>query len=337
MGKWDQKVKARAHESEDEGDDFDVDGGSSPSVLETGDVGDIMSSGDEDDDLDASEKEDDEEQKTDAQEQLKKISFGTLAKAQDSMSKKRKRGSDTTPQQEDKLEALRARLRELKQAKGLATTSDEKAKPNKESKRKTSKVTEGAEDSEDDSEGSDSDDDQPRARTSKHAPMSQSTKYQVSRRRDVVDVPKRKVRDPRFGAMAGQVDPTRIDKNYSFLHDYEATEMNELKAAIKKSKSEEDTQKLKRTLMSMENKKRARLEKEREQNVIREHRKKEKEAVAQGKKPYYLKEAEIKKQALVNKFESMKGKEREKAIEKRRRKESQREKKAMPQVRRTVG
>jgi len=57
MGKWNQKVKARAHESEDEGDDFDVDGGSSPSVLETGDVGDIMSSGDDDD---ASEEEDGE-------------------------------------------------------------------------------------------------------------------------------------------------------------------------------------------------------------------------------------------------------------------------------------
>jgi len=253
------------------------------------------------------------------------------------MSKKRKRGSDTTPQQEDKLEALRARLRELKQAKGLATTNDEKDKPSKDSKRRTSKTAEKATDSEDDSEGSDSDNEQPRARSSKHAPMSQSTKYQVSRRRDVVEVLKRKVRDPRFGAMAGLVDPTRIDKNYSFLHDYEATEMNELKAAIKKSKSEEDTQKLKRTLMGMENKKRSRLEKEREQNVIREHRKKEKEAVAQGKKPYYLKEADIKKQALVNKFESMKGKERERAIERRRLKESQREKKAMPQARRTVG
>jgi len=268
---------------------------------------------------------------------LKKISFGTLAKAQDSMSKKRKRGSDTTPQQEDKLEALRARLRELKQAKGITTSKDVSEKVGKDSKRKTSKVAAEEADSEDDSEGSESENDQPRARSSKHAPMSQSTKYQVSRHRDVVEVPKRKIRDPRFGAMAGLVDSTRIDKNYSFLHDYEATEMNELKAAIKKSKSEEDKEKLKRTLMGMENKKRARLAKEREQNVIKEHRKKEKEAVAQGKKPYYLKEADIKKQALVNKFESMKGKERERAIERRRLKESQREKRAMPQARRTVG
>lgn len=57
MGKWNQKVKARARESEDEGDDFDVAGGSSPSVLETGDAGDIMSSDDDDED-DASEEED---------------------------------------------------------------------------------------------------------------------------------------------------------------------------------------------------------------------------------------------------------------------------------------
>ena len=48
MPKWNQKVNARADESGDE-QDIDLDGGSSPSVLETGDVGEIISSGEEDD------------------------------------------------------------------------------------------------------------------------------------------------------------------------------------------------------------------------------------------------------------------------------------------------
>ncbi|KAH0409113.1 hypothetical protein KCU90_g21220, partial [Aureobasidium melanogenum] len=93
---------------------------------------------------------------------------------------------------------------------------------------------------------------------------------------------------------------------------------------------------LKRKLLSMESKKKARENKEREQEVIREHRKKEKEAIAQGKNPFYLKKSEQKKQALVNKFDSMKSKDRERLIERRRKKISQKEKKNMPAPRRII-
>jgi len=58
MPKWNQKIKARAEESEDEVEDADIDGGSSPSVLETGDVGGIMSSGDDDGESEEDEQED---------------------------------------------------------------------------------------------------------------------------------------------------------------------------------------------------------------------------------------------------------------------------------------
>lgn len=341
----DKRQKNASEESEEE---ILESGGSSPSILETGDAGEILSSDGEEDE-EASEASE-EEPERDAQSQLRNISFGTLAKAQDSLSTKRKRGSDSTPQQEDKLAALRERLRELKEAqKGKkpakkSADKEEKGdtkKPKKEAKpRSSAGKSAPANDSENDSDGSDDEEEEgghSRARSSKHAPMSQSSKYQVSRRRDVVDTKKRKVRDPRFGAMAGQVDETKIDRNYSFLQDYQVSEMAELKTAIKKSKNAEETETLKRTLMSMQNRKRAKDDKERQQNVLREHRKKEKEAIKDGKQPFYLKRSELKEQALKDKFGGMKAKEKDRAIERRRKKDSQKEKKSMPAARRVAG
>jgi ribosomal RNA-processing protein 36 len=56
--------------------------------------------------------------------------------------------------------------------------------------------------------------------------------------------------------------------------------------------------------------------------------------VKTGKKPFYLKKSDVKKQALVKKFEGMKGKDRDKAIERRRRKLAGRERRNMPHARR---
>lgn len=334
----------------EDGADNNVEEGSSPSMLDTGEGGDVLSSGGEDGE-DGSDMSGNEE--VEPEDHLKSVSFGTLAKAQDSLSLKRKRNSDSNPQQEAKMDALRARLNEIKQAKAaegkkpskkasLEKPSNKKAKEEKPGAEKA-KVEARADDSGDseeddsDSSGSDQDEDGPRkSRTSKHAPASQSSKYQVTRKREVVEVPKRNVRDPRFG-LPGRVDEDKIGRAYSFIHDYEDKEMDELRAAIKKTKDEDEKYKLRRHLMSMENRKKSRIEKERQQNVIREHRKAEKQAIQEGKQPYYLKRSDIKQQALVNKFEGMKSKDREKAIDKKRKKEAQKEKKAMPAPRRIVG
>ncbi|THY33020.1 DUF947-domain-containing protein [Aureobasidium pullulans] len=323
-------VKARAAD-EDDYEEYSGDD-SSPSVIETGEnEGDeILSSSDED-------------QEDDVKDKLSNISFGTLSRAQESISKKRKRPAGGDDEKEDKLEALRARLRELREASGVESAPKKNKKEKKEEGKSTTKPVAKKSrttknDSDDDaSDGSDNDSDEdgaPHARSSKHAPMSQASNRQVTRKRQVIDVPKRQVRDPRFGPLGGPVDDTEISKKYSFINDYQDSEMAELKAAIKKTKSEDDKAVLKRKLLSMESKKKARENKEREQEVIREHRKKEKEAIAQGKNPFYLKKSEQKQQALVNKFDSMKSKDRERLIERRRKKVSQKEKKMMPAPRR---
>ena len=321
-----KRVKARADRVVDEHDDYESDD-SSPSVIETGDIdgGEILPSGDEEDGV----SEDD--QAEGAQEKLISISFGTLTKAQESLSRKRKRDTDKTPQNVDKLEALRARLRELRDQKGLSHDNSGGAT------HKSSK-DENSENDDDDGSGS-SEDDQgaPKSRSSKHAPGSMSSKRQVTRKRTVVDAPKRNIRDPRFGPIGGPTDETKLQKNYAFLNDYAESEMSELRVAIKKTKDEDDKDILKRKLLSMESKKKSQESKERQQQVLREHRKKEKEAINEGKNPFYLKRSDQKQLALVDKYNSMKSRDREKLMDRRRKKVAGREKKNMPQARRNVG
>ncbi|KAK7512622.1 uncharacterized protein IWZ02DRAFT_436609 [Phyllosticta citriasiana] len=307
---------------------------SSPSVLDTGEGGDIGTdpdSGSEDDDDADGEIHQDE----DVQEQLSKISFGTLAKAQNSLqkdgnSRKRKRGSENTADQEDKLRGLHERLRQLKKMKG--STNDDVEAPKKSSKREAKKS-----DSDNGSESSESEEEaSSKKRKSKNAPAVMSSKKPVSRKREVVPTKKRVARDPRFDKMSGPLDEHKVKQKYAFLDQYRDSEMAELKATIKKTKNEEDKEILKRKLLSMESQKKAREAKERQDKVVREHKKGQKDAIKQGKTPYYLKKSEAKKLALVDKFKDMKGKDREKLMERRRKKAAGKERKKMPAARRTA-
>lgn len=276
----------------------------------------------------------------DVEQQITNVSFGALKQAQDTISRKRKRGSDTTADQEDKLEALRARLREIKEAKSAPAGKVAKALKISAGAPQTSghDDAEGEEDEEEDSDSAPSEEDAPKSRSSKHAPATQSSRHQVTRKRVVVDVPKRVVRDPRFDAYhQHSAHPENSEKAYSFLRDYQKSEINELKAAIKKTKNEDEKETLRRTMGSMENRIKSKEAKEREQEIIRKHRKEERARLEQGKNPYYLKKKDVKEKALVEKFKGMKSKEREKVIEKRRKKEGQKEKKRMPDARRMAG
>ncbi|KAF7448313.1 DUF947 domain containing protein [Pyrenophora tritici-repentis] len=177
----------------------------------------------------------------------------------------------------------------------------------------------------------------PHARSSKHAPAVQSSKRMVSRKRNVVEVKKPVFRDPRFDNVSGpRPEDYVVEKRYSFLKDYRASEIAELRNTIKKTKNEGEKEQLKKKLLSMESQQKARENKERLQDVTREHKKKEKELVKEGKKPFFLKKSEQKKIALVDRFQNMKAKQRDKVIERRRKKVTAKERKNMPDERRTA-
>ena len=321
----------RAAESSDNESYYEVSDRSSPSIVDGNENDELVDS--------SSDEGSDDDQ---VQQQLSKVSFGALLKAQDAISqhndnsRKRKRGEDTSASQEDKLQALRERLREVraqKEAEGPKHKPKTKAS-SKTQRNKKDLVEDEEEVGEGDNDSSDSDS-APRARSSKHAPTVQSSKRAVTRRRNVIEVKKPVARDPRFDPAAGsQPDEHILKKRYAFLEDYKALEMAELKAAIRKTKNEEDKEKLKRKLLSMESQKKAQETKDRQQAIKREHKKKEKELIKEGKAPFYLKKSEQKKLALVDRFQNMKSKDRDRAIERRRKKVASKERRNMPAERR---
>jgi len=289
-------------------------------------------------------------------DQMASVSFGALKKAQEALSRKRKRGSDMDDH-DGKLKALRQRLRQIKAEKMIASTRiSTRDRPRRDiGENGREHVTEDEptdqnenedEVDEDDSNQAPSEEDiaPSKARTSKHAPTAQSSRHQVSRKRTVIHVPRSAARDPRFDAMVtnrlhpDNSNPHITNKAYAFLDDYQRSEIVELKAALQHTRAEDDRAVLRRKINSMENRLKAKADKERQQEVLRQHRREEREKVKQGKTPFYLKEKELKERALVERFRGMKKRERDKAVEKRKRRESQRELRRMPRDRReTVG
>ena len=321
---------SRAQPEDD--DDFDLSGDASEGE-DAGSAADF-DNGSGDDDNDAPE-DDEEEEEGAVDGQLEKVSFGALKQAQDSLSRKRKRNEETNPENDEKLEKIRERLREIKRRKESEAAAE--GKPKKKQATKKSDKRDEDEDDEDSDSDSDTGPEEVGAK-SKHAPMAQSSRYEVTRKRQVIEVPKMKARDPRFDAMQQRNAHTgNVEKAYGFLAEYQADEIAQLKAALKTTKDPFQQDLLKRKIGSMENRIKAKAAKEREQEVLRRHRKEERQKVESGKNPYYLKKSELKEQALVEKYKGMKGKEREKAIDKKRKKESQREIKRMPEARRMVG
>ncbi|KAL8909631.1 MAG: hypothetical protein Q9207_000129 [Kuettlingeria erythrocarpa] len=180
------------------------------------------------------------------------------------------------------------------------------------------------------------DDNKEHARSSKHAPAELSSKKAVSRKREVIPAIKRDVRDPRFEPLTGPLDPDRAKRNYRFLNEYRDSEISELKSAIRQTKDPVALEKLKRALLRMESRRKAQQRKDQEQEVLRTHRAKEKELIKQGKNPFYLKKAEQKKLALVQRFQGMKGQQVDRVMERRRKKEGSRAMRDMPAGRRSI-
>lgn len=175
--------------------------------------------------------------------------------------------------------------------------------------------------------------------------MEMSSKRQVSRRREIIPVKKTAYRDPRFdplvtgqagGAHVTPTDEDRARRAYAFLDEYRDDEMKQVRAAVRKAKTPAEKEELQRALMSMESRKKARAKRDKERAVVEEHRRREKELVKEGKKaqPFYLKKSEQKKRLLVDQFTGLSERQRDKAIEKKRKKIAGKEKKNMPMERR---
>ncbi|KIW26882.1 uncharacterized protein PV07_06675 [Cladophialophora immunda] len=179
-------------------------------------------------------------------------------------------------------------------------------------------------------------------RTSKHAPTVESARKPVSRKRIIFEPsPSLKTRDPRFDPTVMSANRDRnatekANKNYSFLSTYQADEILQLKAQIKKEKDPEVVADLKRQVMSLESKIRNTEAHQREKEIRKRHKEKEKEALRTGQKskPYYLKETDVKRLAKEERLQSLGKKVRDKAEKRRRKREKAKEARDMPRARR---
>lgn len=170
-------------------------------------------------------------------------------------------------------------------------------------------------------------------RVNKNRPMEVGTKKPVSRYREIIQAPKRVIRDPRFETLSGNFEEEGFRKRYNFLyeHDFPA-EKEELKRQMKKSNNPEVVADIKNRLSWIDKQLKTNITvKQKDKEVLSEHKKKEREAAKQGKKPYYLKKSEIRKQSLVGKFKDLKESGKLDAyIEKKRKKSANKDHRYMP-------
>lgn len=179
-------------------------------------------------------------------------------------------------------------------------------------------------------------------RSSKHAPAVLSSKHEVSRKRAIFEPsPTTKFRDPRFdptitSANHGRNAVDKANQNYSFLTAYQADEVLSLKSQMKKSKDPKAIENLKRQIMSIESKLRSAEARQKEREILQRHTEKEKQAIKSGQKskPYYLKASEVKKMVNTERLDAMGKRARDKALERRRKREKGKDARDMPRERR---
>ncbi|KAG2418767.1 hypothetical protein HFD88_001868 [Aspergillus terreus] len=318
----DEEDYSDAAGSEEPSDDgqSDSDDGSHGSLPDTDESQDELhddQQSDDDDDNDSNDdeveddSEDDDNPDDDVKASLSNISFGALAKAQASLGPKSKRKSKSADEEStaSPLDDIRARIREAREQKRqLSSKTGDEKKP---------------------------------TRSSKHAPMVQSSKRAVTRKRTIIEPPAvPKARDPRFDptvlSNSSRHNPDAANKAYAFLDDYRKSELQELKEKYAKTKNAAEKEELKRAIRSTSDRLRAIENQKREREILAEHKKKEKQLIREGKKsnPYYLKKSDLKKQVLLKKYENMNSKERMKALERRRKKMASKERREMPMERR---
>ncbi|EMR08598.1 hypothetical protein PNEG_03074 [Pneumocystis murina B123] len=143
-------------------------------------------------------------------------------------------------------------------------------------------------------------------RSSKNAPLEMSSKKPVSRFRKVIPLTKIERRDPRFD-FQDRVNLANLSSKYSFIKDYQKEELQLLKHRLKLEKNNEEKERIKKTIVSMESKLLAAQNKEEATRILREYKKNEKKKAKTGKKPFFLKKKEQKKLIEANKLSRLEG------------------------------
>lgn len=138
----------------------------------------------------------------------------------------------------------------------------------------------------------------------------------------------RKAFDPRFEDHCGDLREEHVERNYSFVNGLREKRKSELEQTLKKDNTNEDAARELRGMEEENNRKKVVL---RRRQILQKVRQEEKEAVKRGKKPYFLKEKDLRKLEVEAKFKELKQSGGvNKYIEKRRRKLASKDRKLLP-------
>lgn len=160
---------------------------------------------------------------------------------------------------------------------------------------------------------------------SKHAPSEASAKKPVPKIRDIEGLQLRKAsRDIRFDPALGKADPHKIRKDYAFLDEYRQRELDEMQNLLKSEKhlSPRDRAEIERRHQALKSKMETLRHRDLEHQVEAEYKRQQFANLKAGKQssPYFLKRSEKRKLIQKAKFDQMKPRQREKIMERRRKK-----------------
>eukprot|EP00658_Telonema_sp_P-2_P051264 TRINITY_DN39315_c0_g2_i2.p1 TRINITY_DN39315_c0_g2~~TRINITY_DN39315_c0_g2_i2.p1 ORF type:complete len:167 (-),score=47.97 TRINITY_DN39315_c0_g2_i2:71-571(-) len=160
--------------------------------------------------------------------------------------------------------------------------------------------------------------------------MEVTSKRPVGRFREVVKVPTKRSRDPRFDGVSGRFNQDGFDSSYSFLNDSATVELQKLQAQLKDSDGD-DAADISRRITILGSQIQAKETGKLVQKAKSERRKKEQALVKKGKKPFFLKKSAQKEEEMLAKFKNLKKTGKlEKFIQKKRKKNASKEKRFLP-------
>ncbi|CAR25690.1 hypothetical protein ZYGR_0A02560 [Zygosaccharomyces rouxii] len=254
---------------------------------------------------DADESSDDE---------LRTLSFGSLKKA-DTMMKK----------EEDGDRKLNRKIKD-KPSKQVKYESEQESAPEQESESES-----GSSDSEffEEESSKKNGDQKKKKKRSKHAPAEQSAKKRVSKVREIPGLHLSKSQNPnlyqdiRFDkSTGGPTDSSVIRRRYGFLDEYRQKEIEEMESILHDRKltsklPPEEVESIERRLKSTKSRLQTMKSKDLEQNIVKDY---EQTMNKDNKNKFHLKRSERRKLVQKWKFEHMKSKQREKVMERKRKK-----------------
>lgn len=163
----------------------------------------------------------------------------------------------------------------------------------------------------------------------KHAPAEASSKRKVPKIREIPGLKSAKdstlYTDIRFDAAYGKADLNRVRKDYAFLDELRQKEVREMKATLKNDKlrrkmSQKEIEDMELQVKSLQSRLDTLKNRDLSNKIITSHKKEQMAKMRKGDQvnPYYLKKSEQRKMIQKAKFDTMKASQREKVMERKR-------------------